>query len=267
MYRTRVPVKEGVEMKLSETQVNRFREEGVLVVEDLLDADEVSALLARAEWVASGSAPHVSSERLQLEPEVNAGKAAAGTVADSLRKMSHLAFCDGVFETHARNPKVLDVIESLLGPDLKLYQDQWFMKPPRIGSRQPYHQDMPLGFHIDPPDMVTCWAALNDATVENGCLWMLPGTHRFGIIPKEEWAGYEQMSLDGRLPEERAIELKAGSCSFHHGLILHCSRPNRTNLRRRGYATHYVSARCRFTGPVGQNDAMLVRGASIPGCI
>lgn len=267
MYRTRVPEKEGVEMKLPETHVNRFREEGVLVVEDLLDADEVSALLERAEWVASGRAPHVSRKRLQLEPEVNAGRAAADTVADSLRKMSHLAFCDGVFEAHARNPKVLDVIESLLGPDLKLYQDQWFMKPPRIGSRQPYHQDMPLGFHIDPPDMVTCWAALNDATVENGCLWMLPGTHRFGIIPKEEWAGYEQMSLDGRLPDERAIELKAGSCSFHHGLILHCSRPNQTNLRRRGYATHYVSARCRYTGPDGQNDAMLVRGASIPGCI
>lgn len=73
--------------------------------------------------------------------------------------------------------------------------------------------------------------------------------------------------LDGRLPEERPIELKAGSCSFHHGLILHSSRPNRSNLRRRGYATHYVSARCRFTGPAENNDAMPVRGESIPGCI
>jgi phytanoyl-CoA hydroxylase len=254
-------------MKLSETQVASFREEGVLVVEDLLDPDEVGALLARAEWVASGQAPHVTRQRLQVEPEVNSGKAAADTYADSLRKMSHLAFCDDVFESHARNPKVLDVIESLLGPDLKLYQDQWFMKPPRIGSRQHYHQDMPLGFHIDPPDMVTCWAALNDATIENGCLWMLPGTHRFGIITTEKWADYEQMSLDGRLPEERPIELKVGSCSFHHGLILHSSRPNKSNLRRRGYATHYVSARCRYTGPAEDNDAMLVRGASIPGCI
>ena len=254
-------------MKLSETQVTRFREDGVLVVDDLLNADEVDALLDRAEWVASGRAPHVSKQRLQVEPDVREGKTAAHTYADSLRKMSHLAFCDEVFEAHARNPKVLDVIESLIGPDLKLYQDQWFMKPPRIGSRQPYHQDMPLGFFIDPPDMVTCWAALNDATIENGCLWMLPGTHRFGIIPNEKWADYERMSLDGRLPEERPIELKAGSCSFHHGLILHSSRPNQSNLRRRGYATHYVSARCRYTGPAEKNDAMLVRGASIPGCI
>ena len=181
--------------------------------------------------------------------------------------MSHLAFRDEVFEAHARNSKILDAVESLLGPDLKLYQDQLFMKPPKVGSRQRYHQDMPLGFRIDPSDMVSCWAALTDATIENGCLWMLPGTHRFGIIEKTEWEEYEQMSLDGRLSEERSVELKAGSCSFHHGLILHSSRPNLTAQRRRGYATHYVSARCRYTGPPENNDTMLVRGKSMPGCI
>lgn len=181
--------------------------------------------------------------------------------------MSHLAFHDEVFQKHARNPKILDIIESLLGPDLKLYQDQVFMKPPKIGSRQRYHQDMPLGFHIDPPDMVTCWAALDDATIENGCLWMLPGTHKFGIIDQAKWSDYEEMSLAGHLPEERPVPLKTGSCSFHHGLILHSSRANLTGQRRRGYATHYVSAKCRYTGPPEKNDAMLVRGQSIPGGI
>ena len=186
-------------------------------LEDLLDEVEVGTLLQRAEWVATGQAPHVSERQLQVEPKVREGEAVADTYGDSLRKMSHLAFRDEVFEAHARNSKILDAIESLLGPDLKLYQDQLFMKPPKVGSRQPYHQDMPLGFRIDPSDMVSCWAALTDATIENGCLWMLPGTHRFGIIEKTEWEEYEQMSLDGRLSEERPVELKAGSCSFHHG--------------------------------------------------
>lgn len=254
-------------MKLSEDQVTQFWKDGFLVVEDLLDQEEVNTLLQRAEWIASGRAPHVLKGRLQVEPEVAEGKAAANTYADSLRKMSHLAFCDEVFEAHARNPKILNVIESLFGPDIKLYQDQLFMKPPKVGSRQHYHQDMPLGFNIDPPDMVSCWAALTDATIQNGCLWMLPGTHQFGIIERAKWEEYEQMSLEGRLPEERPVELKAGSCSFHHGLILHSSQPNLTNQRRRGYATHYVSARCRYTGSPEKNDAMLVRGQSIPGCI
>lgn len=254
-------------MQLSEEQVKQFWEDGYLIVENLLNEEEVATLRERAEWVANGTAPHIPKERLQVEPGVVAGEAQAGTYADSLRKMSHLAFYDEVFGTHARNPKILDIIEALLGPDIKLYQDQLFMKPPKIGSRQRYHQDMPLGFHIDPPDMVTCWAALDDATIENGCLWMLPGTHKFGIIEQSKWEEYERMSLEGRLPEERPAVMKTGSCSFHHGLILHCSQPNLTEKRRRGYATHYVSAKCRYTGPPEKNDALLVRGQSLPGCI
>ena len=254
-------------MQLSEDQVRKFQEDGVLIVEDLLDEAEVETLRKRAEWVASGQSPDIPKGNLQVEPRVAKGELQADTYADSLRKMNHLAFHDEVFQAHVKNSKVLDVIESLLGPDLKLYQDQILMKPPRVGSRLSYHQDAPLGFHIDPPDMVTCWAALDDSTEENGCLRVLPGTHRFGVIDRAEWNAYEQRALDGRLPEERLLVMKAGSCSFHHGLILHSSQPNLSDRRRRGYATHYVSARCRYTGPPDKNDAMLVRGQAIPGCI
>ncbi len=254
-------------MKLSTAQAEHFWSNGFLIVKGLLDEEELALLRQRTEWVASGAATHVPGERLQVEPRVTQGEAKADNFADSLRKMSHLAFADEVFQAHARNPKVLDVIESLLGPDLKLYQDQLFMKPPRIGSRQPYHQDQPLGFHIDPPDMVTCWAALDPAKIENGCLWMLPGTHRYDHIPREQWREYEEQALEGKLAEERPVELNPGDCSFHHGLLLHSSRPNQSGQRRRGYATHYVSARCRYTGPPENNDALLVRGHSFPGCV
>ncbi len=255
-------------MQLSNERVKQFWEDGFIIVENLLDPDEVASLLAHAEWVASGKASHIPKGQLQVEPHVGAGKVQVENHADSLRKMSHLAFYDEEFANHARNPKILDIIGSLLGPDIKLYQDQLFMKPPRVGSRQRYHQDMPLGFYIDPPDMVTCWAALTDSTIENGCVWMLPGTHKFGIIDKSKWAEYEQMSVEGSLAEERPLVLKAGDCSFHHGLILHSSRPNQTNQRRRGYATHYVSAKCQYTGPPErENDAMLMRGKSMPGRI
>ena len=249
-------------LKLSPKQIEQFHVNGLLVVEQLLTAKEVEVVSVRAEWIASGKAEHVPRERLQVEPS---GEADA--YADSLRKMSHIAFYDDVFEAHARNPKILDVIESILGPDIKFYQDQLFMKPPKIGSRQPYHQDAPLGFHIDPPDMVSCWAALDKATIENGCLWVLPATHKQGITERSEWKKFEQMALDGRLPEQQPVELNPGDCSFHHGLVLHSSRPNLTNRRRRGCATHYVSARCRYTGPPEKHDAMLVRGRSFSGCI
>ena len=254
-------------MPISKEQVDQFWTDGFLIVEDLLNPDEIATLREHADWIARGEAPHVAENLLQVEPQVVEGMVQAETYAKSLRKMSHLAFYDSVFEAHARNPKILDIIESLLGSDLKLYQDQLFMKPPKIGSRQRYHQDMPLGFFIDPPDMVTCWAALDDSTIENGCLWMLPATHKFGIIDQSVWAEYEQKSLAGELPNEKPLVMRAGSCSFHHGLILHCSQPNLTTQPRRGYATHYVSAHCRYTGPPEKNDALLMRGHSQPGCI
>ena len=254
-------------MQLSASQVKQFEQDGILIVKNLLTVQEVALIKQRISWVGEGNSP-IPSERLQVEPRVKSGELQTVNYIASLRKMSHLAFIDEVFATHARNHKILDCIQALLGPDIKLIQDQLFMKPPAVGSRQPYHQDQPCGFHIEPPHMVTCWAALDEATVENGCLWMLPGTHRFGVLDREKWQEYEQRTLEGNLPQERAIELKIGDCSFHHGHILHSSRPNLTEKQRWGYATHYVSARCRFTGPPGEiNDAMLMRGNTIPGCI
>lgn len=255
-------------MRLSEAEVDRFAQDGILVVENLLTTSEIAVLRERIEWVISGES-HLGEDHLQMEPLVKSGDLEADNYGASLRKMSHLAFADEGFKSHARNEKILDCIEVLLGTgDIKLYQDQLFMKPPRVGSRQPYHQDKPLGFDIEPADMVTCWAALDDASIENGCLWMLPGTHKFGVTEMDEWMEYEERSKDGRLPEERAVELKAGDCSFHHGLILHSSRPNLTDEKRWGYATHYVSAHCRYTGEdPAANDAMLMRGRSTPGCI
>ena len=256
------------EMELSKAQVEEFGRDGVIVVKGLLSAQEIETLRERIAWVISGESP-ISVERLQVEPLVVAGELEADSYAASLRKMSHVAFVDEVFEGHARNSRILDCIEALLGvADIKLYQDQLFMKPPKVGSRQAYHQDQPMGFDIEPADMVTCWAALDAATIENGCLWMLPGTHKLGATEIESWKEYEERALDNHLPEERAIELEPGDCSFHHGLILHSSRPNMTDEKRWGYATHYVSAHCRYTGsPESVNDAMLMRGNSIPGCI
>ena len=255
--------------QLSTAQIAQFERDGLLVVEGLLEPDEVEVMRERADWVARGDAAHVPGDRLQVEPRVAAGELRAGSYANSLRKLYHVAFFDEVFQAHARNPRILDCIEALLGSDIKLYQDQLFMKPARVGSRQPYHQDQPAGFHIEPTsEMVTCWAALDPSTIANGCLWMVPGTHKMGVIDADRRAEFEQRSLAGSLPEERPIELRAGDCSFHHGHTLHSSRPNLTPQRRRGYATHYVSAHCRYTGPdASANDALLMRGNSIPGCI
>jgi ectoine hydroxylase-related dioxygenase (phytanoyl-CoA dioxygenase family) len=255
-------------MGLTPEQVAFFEENGYLIVGRILTDDELERLRARADWIASGEAPHIPERYRQVEPRVAQGELTAEGYALSLRKMSHLAWYDEELLAHARDPRITDRIASLLGPDLKLYQDQLFMKPPRVGSRQPYHQDQPLGFHIDPPDlMVTCWVAFDDATLENGCLRVLPCTHRGGQLSREAIQEYECRALEGGLETETPLVLKAGEASLHHGHILHSSFPNLSDQRRRGYATHYVSARCRYTGTETAPEFPLARGHAHPGCL
>jgi ectoine hydroxylase-related dioxygenase (phytanoyl-CoA dioxygenase family) len=251
---------------LTSEQVRFFWENGYLTLGRILDEAALDQLRRHAEWISRGEAAHVPARQLQVEPLVTAGKVGAERFDLSLRKLHHLAWYDTDMLAHAQRPEITARIASLLGPDLKLYQDQLFMKPPGIGSRQKYHQDQPLGFHIEPPDrMVTCWLALDDSTVENGCLRVLPGSHLRGALSREEVVAVENAATDGSLEGEVALELRAGECSFHHGHVLHCSYANTSGKQRRGYATHYVSARCRYVGPPTEEGFPLVAGVSHPG--
>ena len=171
----------GGQLALRPEQVEHFQANGVLVVDNLLRPAELQALTERIAAVADGAPippsqnPASPPPTLQIEPRVSAGERSAPDRASSLRKMAHVAFHDPTFQQHARHPRILDAIEALLGtPDLKLYQDQLFMKPPGIGSRQAVHQDQPAGFAIAPEEwMVTAWTACDDSHVGNGCLWVV----------------------------------------------------------------------------------------------
>jgi len=233
--------------QLSKTQLTEYQNNGFLILENLLDADEVKTLGDRIIQASNGELLHLPQDRFEIEKEVVEGKVKADTYGNSLSKISRLAFNDQVFDHHARNPKILDIIESILGEDIKLYQDQLFMKPPKIGSRQKYHQDQPLGFCIDPPEMmVTAWTAVDDSTQENGCLWMLKGSHKEGPRHKEESENIERAFEAGTLKNQIPLTMKAGSVSLHHGLIFHSSTVNNSNKSRRGYATHYISGKCTY---------------------
>ena len=255
-------------MGLTAAQVEEFRQNGFLIIQNMLAPDELEAMRQRADEIARGELPEGSRITRQVEPAIQRGEEMADTYEDSLRKMVKLAVEDEVFQAHALRPSIVECMQALLGPDLTLYQDQLFMKAPRVGSRQPYHQDQPAGFYIDPPElMVTCWTALDESTEENGCLRYLTGSHKLGALSREERAAYEARAADGPLPGEVPLVLPPGGCGLHHGWLLHASDVNRSDKRRRGYATHYVSSKVRYTGPEPKPEFLRVSGRSYPGCI
>ena len=224
---------------LTKDQVSQFIRDGFVVVEDLLNADEISALASRADLIASGKADHVSAGTVQLEKPFREGDTDVEDRVMSTRKLAHIVPEDEILRAHATNSKIVDVIADLLdSDDITLYGDQLFMKPPHHGSAKEWHQDSASFKNIFPMDLVSAWAAIDNATIDNGCLWMVPGSHRWAIIPESS-----RPTIEGQFGEEYPtipVPLRSGSVSFHHSLTYHASGPNTTDTRRRGYATHYM---------------------------
>jgi len=146
----------------------------------------------------------------------------------------------------AREPAIVDKVETLLGPEIDVFGTKFFPLLPGGGTSTHWHQD---NFYFDTwaDDIVTCGIYLEDTTRENGCLWYVPDSHRWPLLPITGLAGGmdairevlddEQLAqFDARVP----IELKAGQASFHHPLMVHGSYENKTDRPRRAMVLNVV---------------------------
>lgn len=164
----------------------------------------------------------------------------------------------------AAHPRVLDVVEDLIGPDILLHNATYIIKEPRSASHVSWHQDLTYwGFDSD--DQVTMWLALSPANKESGCMRMVPGSHlngRFehktGVDPSNVLL--QAQTVDG-VDESSAVhcQLEPGEASFHHGWTLHASMPNNSDDRRIGLNVQYLAPHVRQTKHSG-DTTMLVRG-------
>lgn len=151
----------------------------------------------------------------------------------------------------ARLPAVLDKVESIIGPDIVLWGCQVFCKPAGEGREVPWHQDGRY-WPIRPPATVTAWIAIDDTTVGNGCMRVLPGSHTSGRHYRHRSDPRPDLALDLVIDEEldlsraRNIELAAGQMSLHDIAIVHGSAPNRSGRRRAGVAIRYMPASSHF---------------------
>jgi phytanoyl-CoA hydroxylase len=253
---------------LTAEQTDQFWRDGFLAVRNVLTSDEVEALRCRTDDIITGAVPY-PDQYIQLEPVFIEGRAQVVDRRLSVRKIWELTRHDAVFREYAFHPKIVGMVQALLGPDLKLYGDQMFLKPPFHGSEKPFHQDSPY-WDIEPMNLVTCWMALDESTLENGCMRFLPGTHKGGPLPHRHLSGphivpegYEEFDLS----QEVAVELQPGDCTLHHSLVLHQSTPNRSASPRRGLTTAYMSAQSRWIGTGEKPEYLLISGREHPGCV
>lgn len=164
----------------------------------------------------------------------------------------------------ATNEKLLDKIETLIGPNILLYNTSFVIKEPRSKTHISWHQDLTYwGFNDE--KQVAVWVALSDATEENGCMHMIPGSHKNGKIPHKATIDKHNLLHHGQTIEgisendSVSLPLKAGEASLHHGWTMHTSYPNRSDDRRIGLTINYISTEMYQT-QTDNDSAMLVRG-------
>lgn len=247
---------------MTEEQIAQFREDGFLIYGPILTPEELATLQERIDALAAGEGAAAEKIGVRLEAEAQRGGLQGVARRDQVWQIMGATRHDEAIRRHASNPRILDIVAALLGSeDIKLFSDQTLMKPAFHGSPVSWHQDSRYWTTIDPPALVTCWTALDPATEENGCVRMIPGSHRHGVLPHERrddgFLHAQGIDVAAAVP----VVLPAGGCSFHHSCTVHGSGPNQTPHRRRGLAVSYMRADAKWVGdPARKPTYPLLRG-------
>ncbi|MEZ4866250.1 MAG: phytanoyl-CoA dioxygenase family protein [Caldilineaceae bacterium] len=227
---------------ITQQEADFYREHGYLVVADALTPTEVDALRMETVRICRGQLGHVRG----LPPVY-----AEDSDDDVIKRTICVHFPHKISEVmydFLAHPVIVDVLTQVIGPNVKCMQSMLFIKASGKPG-QAWHQDE--GF-IPTRDrsLGAAWMALDDATVENGCLWVLPGSHKRGILyPHREHDDLrfdcvvESYDFPYRDEDSIPVEVKAGSVVFFNGYLLHRSLPNVAHGGfRRSLVNHYCSA-------------------------
>ena len=249
-------------MKLTEEEIKFFQTQGYLVVENVFTASEVAAFQHACDRIsAQAQGLTTSTDRLKMKVFEDSTKL--------VQQVGDPHEMNGVWLDLVKEARLLDMVEALLGPNLMVYYSQLMMKAPRQGFTAPWHQDFAFFPHSS-AEILACTVAIDDATLENGCVRVIPSSHKLGLINHYDKNGVftgivqDYPSFDERT--EVALPAKAGSVIFWHSLTLHASHPNRTERPRRALVIEYKNPAHRLlTGSFSsrgevRNIGLMVRG-------
>lgn len=241
---------------LTKAHCEQFDRDGYLLIDQFLADDEIERL--RSAYMATVA---------QLRSAGTLRNAAAADDTDAHDKVYQLRtahLLHAAFLEHVRNPRFLDVVEALIGPDIQLVHYQGLYKPALSGGEVGWHQDDTYWPSGDPlVGSVSLWVPLDDATPENGCMWYVPRSHDRLLEHAKLWNPQDRKGFYYGIRElpgdmaARAIPatVKAGGIAIHSGAMVHCSRPNRSERPRRALASHFINPRLRTVGGVFKDTA------------
>lgn len=244
---------------LTESQVAQYERDGFTVCPDFLSSDNLAAMSAEIDTISQGHtlADH-DSARLEMEPNQPPDGSRVRRIYDPGSRYP-------LFVELSESPRLLDCLEQLIGPNIYFASSKLNMKPPEIGSVVEWHQDFSYGPRTN-PDSLAVLVYLDDVDRENGCLQIMPGYHKRGLLDHTH-EGFFQGRITEELNTSEVVDIEgsAGTAIFMHCLSPHASSTNRSERPRRTLILSYLATDsypiyCGEMTHFGESNRRLVRG-------
>jgi phytanoyl-CoA hydroxylase len=243
LYRA-VGVAEGIAGfdALRAEHVAYFREQGYLVIDDAFTSGQVHDALDGLMDLIDGKNPAFTGVQFEAAARELLPSLTPAQKQDYVRKLDRYAEYDARLRAMVLDPRVLDVVSRVMGQPAGLLWDQALLKPPHVGREKPWHQDNSMFDHASNARIIGTWLALDEATVENGCMHIIPASHRSG--PVDHFDRRDFQICDSAVATDRilAVPLRPGGLLVFDGLLHHGTPANRSPKRRRALQCHYAPA-------------------------
>ena len=238
---------------LDATQIDAYLEYGFLLVPKLIEIDELESWSNRFVDIVNGDRPQTPGMVLMKDVMVAKGAVVPEDPILGVNKLLNFEDDPG-FYSYVQNKNLVAVANDLIGNELYSLVTNVFNKPPEVDGRHPLHQDLRY-FRMRPPEkIVAAWTAISACTRDNGCLAVVPKSHRMGSLehrlPDWDFVNFAFYGVEDTTGLERKhIEMEPGDTVFFHPLLIHGSGRNLTSECRRSISTHYASHECESPVP------------------
>jgi phytanoyl-CoA hydroxylase len=235
------------ESPLSDEMLESYWKHGFVVVPGLIPEEVMQPWLRRLSDIVEGRVEPAQGMLVMRDVMVAKGKVKPGSRLEAIAKIQDFEN-DPVLDSYTTCAGVLDCVERIIGREVQTIHTMLINKPPHVDGRHPLHQDL-LYFPFRPADrIVASWTALERVTKENGCLVVIPGSHRGELLVHEnpDWedlnGGYFGVRDLGEALNDRVhLEMEPGDTVFFHPILVHGSGRNRTEGFRRAISAHYAA--------------------------